>query len=664
MRKIGVAAVSAVAAMTALPAVVMPAPALAVTSGPCARYVALLVPGTTETTANANPATPAGMLGKVGEALAGRYGDSLEAVYVPYPGEAFFNGTSYANSKSKGDIAAADLMKRCSTSQFVVAGYSQGAQIANDLAVNIGAGRGPVPASQVKAVVLLANPKQGTAGSKLYGPELDGKGIAGPAPEGFGALSGRVFDICHPDDAYCNTSPAATPFLASLGRVIANPPGSVEPSTKAADVTAATPAIGDKGASGDSSTLVKELSSPGDWRNADLSAVVGSASRLAESVSALTSSGTVGSTPSAANVARVAQQARLVADTLEPVSQASGWLKTNEGARETLTSAPDGSPEAVTASVMSTLDQVDVPSMLTAATSVIDTSESLLSSRASGAGTVSLADLAGPADALVAGVAPLAANGPEELRTATQVLSVVKPSTMINQLLNVVAGVTTVDYPAVANGLQQLPVKIVSGDIKGAHQIAGDLNNQLSPLVKMAAGVDYKTLSRLVAMIPDPSGTAVTASLILGLLGNVDIIRLARNVGEIQEIAWAVAETGNPAELARLMPVGLDLAQVALGVLSPGQKMSADQLHAPADPMGALMAVQAKDSDLVGLGTSAMALADSDGAAAVAQLVSEGFTAANFYASNSHVSYPNWSPDGKSNALDAMVQIFSRSIGG
>ncbi|WP_254704898.1 cutinase family protein [Rhodococcus pyridinivorans] len=620
-----------------------------------------MIPGTTETSAHADPTVPTGMLAAVGDALEQRFGKNLDVVYVPYPGEAFFNGTSYAESKSRGDKAAAELMERCPSSTYLIAGYSQGAQIGNDLAVNIGHGLGPVTPQQVKAVILLANPKRGTEGATLIGPPLSGQGIAGPAPEGFGKLAGKVFDICHPDDAYCNTDGQSTPFLASLGRIIANSPGAVDVSAELASTASPqTPTITGTSTVAQSS-LVDELSSPGTWRNADLSAVFGAASQLAESVSSLDVAGPT-STTSAANIARITQQARLVSETLTPVDQARQWIDSNPGARETFTSAPEGSPEATTAGVLDLLEQVDVPAVLSAAEAVTGVSTALLKSRASGE-SVDVSTLAGSADALVAGLSPLAASGPVELRTATQVLSVAKPTTIINQLLNVVSGVTSVDYPAVAAGLQQLPIKIATGDVHGAHAVAGDLNNQLSPLVKMAAGVDFKTLSRLVAMVPDPSGTAAVAALVLDLLGNVDVIRLARNVGEIQEIAWSVAESGNVLELSRLMPVAVDLAQVALGVLTPGQKMSPDQLHDPGDPIGSLMSVQAQDSDLAGLGQSVMTLASSDSAAELGQLVAEGFTAASFYASNSHIAYPSWSPDGRDNAIDTMVKVFAKAIG-
>ncbi|WP_229581183.1 cutinase family protein [Rhodococcus rhodochrous] len=620
-----------------------------------------MIPGTTETSAHADPTVPTGMLAAVGDALEQRFGKNLDVVYVPYPGEAFFNGTSYAESKSRGDKAAAELMERCPSSTYLIAGYSQGAQIGNDLAVNIGHGLGPVTPQQVKAVILLANPKRGTEGATLIGPPLSGQGIAGPAPEGFGKLAGKVFDICHPDDAYCNTDGQSTPFLASLGRIIANPPGAVDVSAELASTASPqTPTITGTSTVAQSS-LVDELSSPGTWRNADLSAVFGAASQLAESVSSIDAVGPT-STTSAANIARMTQQARLVSETLTPVDQARQWIDSNPGARETFTSAPEGSPEATTAGVLDMLEQVDVPAVLSAAEAVTGVSTALLKSRASGE-SVDVSTLAGSADALVTGLSPLAASGPVELRTATQVLSVAKPTTIINQLLGVVSGVTSVDYPAVAAGLQQLPIKIATGDVHGAHAVAGDLNNQLSPLVKMAAGVDFKTLSRLVAMVPDPSGTAAIAALVLDLLGNVDVIRLARNVGEIQEIAWSVAESGNVLELSRLMPVAVDLAQVALGVLTPGQKMSPDQLHDPGDPIGSLMSVQAQDSDLAGLGQSVMTLASSDSAAELGQLVAEGFTAASFYASNSHIAYPSWSPDGRDNAIDTMVKVFAKAIG-
>lgn len=654
----------------------VPSTASAIGAG-CAPYVAVLVPGTTETNENADPSAPAGMLGQVGAELKDRYGDQIQVVYPPYPAEAFFNGEAYASSKASGDQAASDAMARCQSSRFVLGGYSQGAHVANDVAVNIGHGLGPVPAQNVLSVALLANPKTGTSGAKLIGPAQSGQGIAGPAPEGFGALAGKVTDICNPTDTYCNTSPKSSPFLAALGRLISNPPGAVASTSAAATTNAATQSL--NGATtvaaaspgaGDGQQFLAAIS-PGKYRNADLSAVAGSASRLADSVANLQGTGgSVTSSPRAVDIARIAQQARLVTETLEPVAKTQSWLTENPGTRDALASAPESSPEAVTSQVLGKVGELDIPALLTAASSVLETTESLLGARASASTTATAAapasydSLVGPAQALASGTGALADTPADQLRTATSVLSALQPKSIIDQILNVVAGVTSVDYPAVAAGLQQLPNKIVAGDIPGTHKLAGDLNNQLSPLVKMAAGVDLKTVSRLVAMVPDPSGTAATVSMVAGLLGNVDVIRLARNVGQIQEIAWKVLETGNPLALSQLLPVGLDLATVAAGVLMPGQKMSADQLAAPADPVATLMSAQADKSDFVGLGTSAVSLASSEGAQSVALLAKEGLTAANFYASGAHQSYGEWQPTGKGTALDTILAQFTRAIGG
>lgn len=54
---------------TGLVLVVPVASAAPATGSPCARYVAVLAPGTTETRADADPTKPAGMLGQVGQEL-------------------------------------------------------------------------------------------------------------------------------------------------------------------------------------------------------------------------------------------------------------------------------------------------------------------------------------------------------------------------------------------------------------------------------------------------------------------------------------------------------------------------------------------------------------------------------------------------------------------
>ncbi|MFC9553663.1 cutinase family protein [Rhodococcus sp. NPDC056960] len=658
-------------------AVMSPVPAAAAVGNDCARFIAVLVPGTTETTAAADPSRPAGLLGSVGEELEKRYGASIETVYPNYAAQAFVQtGMSYATSKTGGVQSVSNVMARCPASSFVLAGYSQGADVANDVAVNIGAGRGPVPASAIRSVVLVANPKNGTKGSQLVGPKLDGQGIAGPAAEGFGALSGRVFDICNPGDKYCNTNAGQDTFLASLGRVLANPPGAVAPTAASAAATTTTAPISETATTtnatpsgGDASQFITGVSS--DYGIADLASAPGAAQSLVSAVDRLQSASAPNSMSQSVDVAAVRQQAQLVQGTLAPIAETGAWLAANPAARAGLREAPADSPEAVTNSVVDTLDQVDIPKVLNAADSVVQMANTILSSTSgSGAPTTaaatpaSYADLSAPAQQLSTGLAPIANTPIDQLQTATSVLSAIKPVTIINQILNVVAGVTSVDYPGVVTHLQALVGHLLAGNIKAAHQVAGELNNQLSPLVKMAAGVDVKSLSQLIRLIPDPSGTAAIASMVLDLLGNVDVIRLARDIGQVQEVAWQVAETGNLLALGQLLPLGLDLANVALGVVVPGQKMSPEQLHAPADALTTLMGAQAANSDFVGLGNSALSAATSPNAMNLTALLDEGFTAASFLGSKVHEAYNTWLIDGKRTALQVVVDIATKAIGG
>ena len=665
-----------VIAGAAAAAVMSPVPAAAAVGNDCARFIAVLVPGTTETTASADPSRPAGLLGSVGDELEKRYGASIETVYPNYAAQAFVQtGMSYSTSKTGGVQSVSNVMARCPASSFVLAGYSQGADVANDVAVNIGAGRGPVPASAIRSVVLVANPKNGTKGSQLVGPQLDGQGIAGPAAEGFGALSGRVFDICNPGDKYCNTNAGQDTFLASLGRVLANPPGAVAPTAASAAATTATAPISETTATantapigGDAGQFITGVSS--DYGIADLASAPGAAQSLASAVDRLQSASAPNSMSQSVDVAAVRQQAQLVQGTLAPIAETSAWMAANPAARAGLREAPADSPESVTNSVVDSLDQVDIPKVLDAADSVVQMANTILSSTGGGgaprtaATPASYADLSAPAQQLSTGLAPIASTPIDQLQTATSVLSAIKPVTIINQILNVVAGVTSVDYPGVVTNLQALVGHLLAGNVKAAHQVAGELNNQLSPLVKMSAGVDLKSISQLIRLIPDPSGTAAIASMVLDLLGNVDVIRLARDIGQIQEVAWQVAETGNLLALGQLLPLTLDLANVGLAVVVPGQKMAPEQLHAPADALTTLMGAQAANSDFVGLGSSALTAATSPNAMNLTALLDEGFTAASFLGSKVHEAYNTWLIDGKRTALQVVVDIATKAIGG
>ncbi|MBY4131543.1 cutinase family protein [Rhodococcus fascians] len=659
------------------------APAAAAATS-CAKYVAIMAPGTWETNAAANPSAPVGMLATVGNALKQKYGNDIEVYYPAYAASAFDKGRTYADSKETGKSAINNILtSACATSKFLLSGYSQGADAAGDVAAEIGNGRGVVPAARILGVGLVADPHQGTAGGTVVGPKVDGQGIGGVRPEGFGALAPVVKQLCNPTDLYCSTNAGKDGLLAGLGKVLANKPvdpaasgqtgtGSTSvPSTTATPSTAAPSTTTQGGVTGSGTQAgttsaqsggVSDFSSSlvSDFSRVDLAGAANTASTLGERVSTLPDS--VGTNRTQSQVASVGASATSLLNTLEPVADVQSVIAANPGIRSTLDTAPEGSPEAKTSTVLDALDQIDIPAVLSTATSIADTASSVLG------GTGTTAGLAGSASTLSGQVAPLQSVSPDALTSATQVLSLLKPKTVVNQVVNVATGFTSVNYQGIVDNLIALPQKVAALDVAGSHKIAGDLNNQFAPIVKMAAGVDLHTLAALVAMIPDPSGSAQIASLVLSLLGNVDVIRLANDVGAIQEVAWKILETGNLAATAELLPIGLDLASVAVGVLTgSAAKTSPDQLGTQTQVTGQSAAIgqQASTGDFAGLAGSLVSLASSPGAGDAAELVGAGIDAATFFASGAHQSYGDFTVDftGRS-ALQWLIDFFTQKIGG
>ena len=654
----------------------------------CAKYVAIMAPGTWETNAAANPTTPVGMLATVGNALKQKYGNDIEVYYPAYAASAFDQGRTYADSKETGKSAINNILtSACATSKFLLSGYSQGADAAGDIAAEIGNGRGVVPAARILGVGLVADPHQGTAGGTVVGPKVDGQGIGGVRPEGFGSLAPVVKQLCNPTDLYCSTNAGKDGLLAGLGKVLANKPidpatstasgltssgATAVPSTTAAPSSSAAPSTTAQGGvtgagtqpgttptqSGGVSDFASSLVS--DFSRVDLAGAANTASTLGERVATLPDS--VGTNRTQSQVASVGASATALLNTLEPVADVQSVIAANPGIRSTLDTAPEGSPEAKTSTVLDALDQIDIPAVLSTATSIADTASSVLG------GTGTTAGLTDTAATLTGQVAPLQSVSPDALTSATQVLSLLKPKTVVNQVVNVATGFTSLDYQGIVDNLIALPQKVAALDVAGSHKIAGDLNNQFAPIVKMAAGVDLHTLAALVAMIPDPSGSAQIASLVLSLLGNVDVIRLANDVGAIQEVAWKILETGNLAAAAELLPIGLDLASVAVGVLTgSAAKTSPDQLGTQTQVTGQSAAIgqQASTGDFAGLAGSLVSLASSPSAGDAAELVGAGIDAATFFASGAHQSYGDFTVDstGRS-ALQWLIDFFTQKIGG
>ena len=596
----------------------------------CSKTFNLVIPGTWETAEDADPSIPVGMLKPVADSLADKHGSAVQIYTLPYMARAFDNGKTYADSKSDGLARAKDVLAqiamKCSGIKFTITGYSQGADIAGDLASEIGNDSGPIKPEQVLAVGLLADPGSGTNGEAVIGPKPSGKGIADPRPQGMGKLSGRVASICDPKDLYCSIQKGSSPLLGSLGSVLTD-----------------APSAGRDGQVDGNSHLATALAS--DFSQADLPGLSTATGNLTSELSK--TDGTV-------DLEKVTSGAITLANTISPLAELLGSGAANPAANGQLAAAPGRAAENNASQVLDRAGQSDLRSAFSTVTAIADTASKLASkgSTTLPASSPDLTSISTAVGTLNSQIAPLTTTPSDVLESASGVLSLLKPTVVVNQVLNVATGVTSLDMPAIVANLNLLPQRVAALDAQGAHKIAGDLNNQLSPLVKMASGVDLKWISQVLSAIPDPSGYSQVAALVASILGGVDIIKLANLVGQVQEIAWAAVEKllprpgqlpdplGAGAAMTGLVPVGLELASVAVNMLSgKAPKTDPTLLGKQSSTAATTITTQAQNLDLPGLADSLTTMASSQGADDLASLVAEGLDAASFFASGAHQNY-------------------------
>ncbi|PBC35160.1 cutinase [Rhodococcus sp. ACS1] len=610
----------------------------------CASTFNLFIPGTWETNENADPTRPVGMLAPVAAAIEAQNAARAQIYTLPYMARAFDNGHTYADSKTDAVNKATAVLRnyadKCRGAKITITGYSQGADAAGDLASAIGNNQGPVDADQVLGVALIADPGAGTKGAATVGPKTSGEGIAGPRSQGMGTLSGRVASICDPKDLYCSIRKGANPFLGSLGSILSKTPSNDNTNTNTN--TSAGP-----GAGGGDAAVATALTS--DFTDADLPGLGSNVDALGRQLRGTDTGGTV-------DVHRIADTATSLSKTLSPLADLLQSGAANTAATARLAAAPVGTPENAAAQVLTTASHANLTGALVSVTTIANTAAKLANNGATTlpATAPEIAQLAGTAASLGSQIAPVAATPAEALSSASSVLSVLKPKVVVDQALNVVTGVTALDIPKILHNLIVLPQRIAAGDVRAARDTARELNVQFEPMVKMAAGVDLKWVSQILAIIPDPSGYTQIAALVTSILGNVDVIKLANIAGQAQEIAWAAADklfpppgvlpdpVGAAAQTTALIPLGLDLASVAANMLTgTAGKTDPALLGKRANPVGNAITTQAQTLDLAALAGSVSTMAQSQGVEDLAHVVGEGLNAASFFASGAHQSYQN-----------------------
>lgn len=175
-------------------------------AGECTDYTYIGVPGTSETNEARDPDSPAGR-------YVGAFGLELEKenvrpVWVPYPSRAV--STSYSESMGIGQATTIKLMETiseaCPDTQYLLAGYSQGADAITGVLESIAAGNGPVAEDKVARAVLLANPSRWGSAVDYHGTaKPDGQGLLATGPPEFGSM--EVVEICNEGDVWCDSAP-------------------------------------------------------------------------------------------------------------------------------------------------------------------------------------------------------------------------------------------------------------------------------------------------------------------------------------------------------------------------------------------------------------------------------------------------------------------------
>ena len=129
---------------------------------------------------------------------------------------------------------------------------------------------------------------------------------------------------------------------------------------------------------------------------------------------------------------------------------------------------------------------MDLSGALNAVTTIANTAATLANNNTTTlpATAPKISQLSTAAASLGGQIAPIAATPADALSSASSVLSVLKPKVVVDQALDLVTGVTTLDLHGILRNLTVLPQKIAAGDVRGARDIARELNVQFEPLVK------------------------------------------------------------------------------------------------------------------------------------------------------------------------------------
>lgn len=114
----------------------------------------------------------------------------------------YLQAAQEATSRTRNTVAR--VAAECPGSTISLFGYSLGADAAAHVAAEIGQGSGPVSADRFGSGVFQANPYRGAATTQ-GGTAAPGTGVLGDLSENYGAVTGRIMDVCDSGDFTCDS---------------------------------------------------------------------------------------------------------------------------------------------------------------------------------------------------------------------------------------------------------------------------------------------------------------------------------------------------------------------------------------------------------------------------------------------------------------------------
>ncbi|WP_084513317.1 cutinase family protein [Nocardia mikamii] len=208
------------------------------------------VQGPDESATDTAPTLDTGALGQLFTPLEARAGDLIQRLYIPYgtseTGEPEPYGQATTSAAQRLESEASEVVHRCPTTKIAAVGYGQGVAAVANVAHRVGDNTATLEADSIAGIALLANPARtgsdvlpgrpeqttpapapGTTGAAVASIHFantsrNGTGISANGSEdaGFGALAGRVADLCVPGDLACD-APAGSPLTQTVKNIAA-----------------------------------------------------------------------------------------------------------------------------------------------------------------------------------------------------------------------------------------------------------------------------------------------------------------------------------------------------------------------------------------------------------------------------------------------------------